>query len=101
MFLRQLAQGLFPTGFADEVRDNKNSRAPSHRAGSGFQKLVETGCARFPVLGALLHGVNQPQDVPATVACRYDRVYTRAIQQGANPVAMACEQARQHRHKSG
>ena len=101
MLLRELAQGLFPARLANEVRHHKHRGAPAHRAGGGFQQLIQPGSADFLVFWPLLHGVNQLQHMPSAIAGGYHRVHTRAVQKRANPVAVAGEQACQHGYKSG
>ena len=97
--LGKQAQGLFPARLADEVRHHEDRRAAPHRGRTGVQQVVQLGAAALGGNRAGLHGVQQLQHMHASSARGHDGVHAGAVQKGADPVAMAREHARKHRHE--
>ena len=100
--LRQPRQRVFPAGLADEVGHHQHQRAPLDRAGRGVQQLGQRGAAaaRAWSRGRAAHALHQVQHMQARQARRQHGVDPRAVEHGADAVAVAREHARQQRRRS-
>jgi hypothetical protein len=100
--LRQLRERLLPAGLADEVGDHEDGRAPLDQAGRRRQQFVQPRRAGLALgRGRLLHAVQKVQDM-AAAAARGDHCFHAApIEHGAHAVAVAGEEAGDHRDELG
>jgi hypothetical protein len=92
---------LFPAGLADEIGHDEDRRAALDQVGGRAQQVVQP---RGPALGggaAVQHAVQQVQHVAAAAAGGDHGLDAGAVQHGADAVAVAREQARQHGHEFG
>jgi hypothetical protein len=94
--LRELAEGAFPARRADEVGDDEDRRAALDRALRRQQQLAQVGRAAGALGRARRHPLQQVEDVDAAAARRQHGVDVVAVEEGADAVAVAREQARQH-----
>ncbi len=101
--LREVGERLFPARRADEVGDDEHQRAPRRDAVRGLEEVGELrldGRARrrFRPRRHLLH---QVQHVAAAAARRHHGVDAVAVEQRADAVAVAREDAREHGDELG
>ena len=93
---RQLAERLLPAGRADEIGDHEDARAALDLALAGDEQVAQVGRAGRRFGRPRRHPLQQLQHVDAAAARRQDGVDLGAVEQGADPVAVAGEQPRQH-----
>ena len=95
--LRQLRQRVVPAGRADEVGHHEHQRAALDGAGRGVQQVGQRGAAAARVVPRpLAHRAQQVQHCGATAAAAARVSTLVAVEQRADAVAVAREQAREH-----
>ncbi len=106
---RQLTQRLLPAGLADEVGQHEHGAALAHRVGGAAKQIGETGgtCHGFTRCwrrSASLHQLHQAEHLRPAAARWQHRVNprraARTVLHRTDPVAMAADQPREHRHKT-
>jgi len=91
--LRELHQRPVPAGGADEIRHEEQERAAVHEVECTLEELIEPRALPFRQRWAGHHGVQDGEHL-APAATRRDHVIdARAVEDGADAVAVAREQA--------
>ena len=99
--LGELAERPLPARRADEVRDDEQERAPVDEVEGALQQCVELRALAFGQRRALLHGVQDGEHLAPAGARRDHVVHVEAVEDRADAVAVAREEARQQRDEIG
>ncbi len=95
--LREMGQRLRPAGRADEIGDDEHQRSPRRDAIGRLQQLAEVGLRRLRARRPRQHPVQQVQHLPTAAARRNHRVDGIAVEEGADAIAVARQDSREHR----
>ena len=99
--LREVGERLRPSRRADEIRDDEDERAPRRHRIGGAQELAEVGGADLRARRAVLHPVQEMQHLAPAAPRRDDRVHAIPVEQRADAIAVARQDARQHGDELG